>query len=149
MFAIETSDIYQLFQHVLYRAFPIQKQYSLDDCFALLADLERKSSRCFLVIGSVKYHPKSKSTVSVTGLQSTTLLRIKTPSRGLHCVKNAEIPAFSDLYFPIYGPNHIRIFPEKKYGYDSVHILENTDQRKPVFRHNLRTVFLCRNFIIV
>ena len=44
-------------------------------------------------------------------LQSKTLLKIKTPSRGIHYVENAKIWAFSDLYFPIHGHNRIRIFP--------------------------------------
>ena len=41
--------------------------------------------------------------------------------------------AFSDPYFPVYGQN--RIVNTGKYRYDSVHILEITDQRKPLFRH--------------
>ena len=41
--------------------------------------------------------------------------------------------AFSDPYFPVYGQN--RIVNTGKYGYDFVHILEITDQRKPLFRH--------------
>ena len=60
--------------------------------------------------------------------------------------KYAEIRAFSDPHFPAYGQNCTRIFPyldrisdpleiTEKYGYDSAHIRENTDQRKPVFRH--------------
>ena len=47
---------------------------------------------------------------SVTGLQSPTLLKIKTPSRGLHCVS------------PVYGQNHISIFPYLVRFFDSVQI---------------------------
>ena len=58
--------------------------------------------------------------------------------------QNAEIRAFSDSSFPLYGQNRIRIFPvfgqillfcpnTGKYGYDSIHIRENTNQRKSVF----------------
>ena len=32
---------------------------------------------------------------------------IETPEQ--HCIKYAEIQAFSDPYFPVYGQNHIRI----------------------------------------
>ena len=59
---------------------------------------------------------------SVTGLQSPTLLKIKTPSRGLHCVKSAEIWAFFYLYFPVYGQNRISIFPYLVRFSDSVQI---------------------------
>ena len=50
-----------------------------------------------------------------------------------HLVKYAGMRAFYDPYFPVYGQN--RIVNTGKYGYDSVHILEITDQRKPLFRH--------------
>ena len=42
----------------------------------------------------------------------------------IHCVKYAKTRAFSDPYFPVY---------------DSVHMRENTDQRKPAFRHSARS----------
>ena len=44
---------------------------------------------------------------SVTSLLFPTLIKIKTPSRELHCVKNAKIWTFSDPYFPVYGQNRI------------------------------------------
>ena len=53
--------------------------------------------------------------------------------------------AFSDPYFRAYGQNHIRIFPyldspnTGKYGYDSAHIREDTDHRKPVLQHISRS----------
>ena len=50
-------------------------------------------------------------------------------SSNLYCVKYATI-LFSQA----------RIFPYKDEIYDSVHIWENTDQRKPVFCHILRSV---------
>ena len=72
---------------------------------------------------------------------------------------------------PKYGLSMIRIFPYmdrivsvfsriwtdslilSKYGkiyeYDSVHIRENTVQKKPIFWHILGTTFLCRSFIMV
>ena len=65
-----------------------------------------------------------------------------------HCVKYAEIRAFSGLYFLVCGQSRIRIFPSNfcrntgKYRDDSVHILKNTDQRKLVFRRSSRSVLL-------
>ena len=39
-------------------------------------------------------------------------------------------------YFPVFGQNQRWFCPNKgKYGYDSAHIRENMDQRKPIFRH--------------
>ena len=35
------------------------------------------------------------------------------------------------------------------YEYDSVHIRENTVQKKPIFWHILCTNFLCRSFVMV
>ena len=52
-------------------------------------------------------HPKKYICSKVTYRHSPTLLKIKTSSRGLHCVKNAEILVFSDLYYPVYGHNRI------------------------------------------
>ena len=56
---------------------------------------------------------------------------------------NENVRAFSDPYFPISAQNRIRISPypylyipnRRKYGYDYVHIRQNTDHGKPVFRH--------------
>ena len=47
-----------------------------------------------------------------------------------HCMKYAKIRAFSDTHFPVYGQN-LRF--TEKYAYDSVHIRENTYQRKSGF----------------
>ena len=45
-------------------------------------------------------------------------------------------------YFPVFGQN-LRFSPNTEtYGYDSVHIRENTDLRKPVVRHISRSVLL-------
>ena len=41
--------------------------------------------------------------------------------------RDAEIPAFSDPYFPVYGQNRIRIFPYLDRIEDSVQLRENTD----------------------
>ena len=56
-----------------------------------------------------------------------------------HCVKYVKIRALSDPYFPKCEQYRIRT---GKYGYDSVYIRENTEQRKPVFRDILRSVLL-------
>lgn len=66
-------------------------------------------------------------------------------------MKNAEIRAFSYPYFPVFE-QILRFSDMEKGGYDfdSVNFdLENTGQRNPVFRHILRTAFLCRIFIMV
>ena len=62
---------------------------------------------------------------------------------------------FFDLYFPLSvssliwldfpGPFKTKIWQ----GYDSVHIPENRDQRKPVCWYNLCTTFLWRIFIMI
>ena len=112
---------------------------------------------CSLLRGAIKYGccahvveiiQKIKYS-SVSGLQSATILKIKTPSRGVYCVKNAEILAFSDPHFPAFGENRIRSFSCLDSFSNSVQIRENMDQRKPVFRHILRTAFLCPIFKIV
>ena len=63
-----------------------------------------------------------------------------------HCVKYAEIRALSDPYFPVCGQNRFSIFPYldgiRKYGYDSVHIQENMDQKKSLFGYISRRVLL-------
>ena len=64
---------------------------------------------------------------SVTTLQSPTMIKLENPSGGLHCVKNVEIRAFHDLYFPVYGRNRNRIFPYLVRFSDSVQIRENTN----------------------
>ena len=56
-----------------------------------------------------------------------------------HCVKNAEIRAFCNLYFPVFGQNRKFCPNTGKYRYDSVHIRENTDSRNPVFGHISRS----------
>ena len=97
---------------------------------------------------------------SVTWLQSATLLKLKTPSRGLHCLKKSQNTGFlwslifhiwteSYPHFPVFGQILWFCPDTKKYEYDLIHIRENADQRKPVFRQNVRTVFLCRNLVIV
>ena len=74
-------------------------------------------------------------------LSGQTIIKIrKAVNAGKQCVKYAKIRAFSNPYFPVNEQNYIRIFPyldrieesvqnTRKYGYDSVHIQENTDQR--------------------
>ena len=65
-----------------------------------------------------------------------------------HCVKYVEARAFCDPYLPVCGQNRIRIFQyldcpnTGKCGYDSVHMRENRDQRKPGFRHISRSILL-------
>ena len=59
-----------------------------------------------------------------------------------HCLKYAEIRAFSDPYFPLVWQNLCFCPNAGKYGYDSVHIPGNMDQRKHVFRHISRNVLL-------
>ena len=54
----------------------------------------------------------------------------------------AEIQAFPDLHFPVFGQNLGFCLNTGKYGYDSIHIRENTDQRKAVFPHISRSVLL-------
>ena len=57
-----------------------------------------------------------------------------------HCAKYAEIRAFSDLYFPVYGQKRIRIFSHMaRIGdiRDFADIRKNTDQRTSVFRYTL------------
>ena len=70
------------------------------------------------IIQKIKYS-------SVSGLQSATILKIKTPSRGVYCVKNAEIRAFSDPHFPAFGENQIRSFSCLDSFSNSVEIREN------------------------
>ena len=43
-------------------------------------------------------------------------------------------------YFPVYGHN---LRYKGKYRYDSVHMRENRDQRKPVFRHTSPSAYCC------
>ena len=96
----------------------------------------------FVVIGAIKYGccapvveiiKKIYIYSSVTCLQSTTSLKIKTLSWGLHCVKNAKKRAFSDLLFPIYGQNRIRIFQYLGKFSDSVQIRKNTDVIRSIY----------------
>ena len=88
------------------------------------------------------------------------------------------LPLFASLFLhrynekmPKYGLSMICVFPYmdgivsvfscvwtdslilSKYGkiyeYDSVHVLENMVQKKPIFWHILGTTLLCRSFVMV
>ena len=76
-------------------------------------------NRCYevwLLCTCARNHPRKHIYSCVTEFQCSTLLKYKTPSRGLHCVKKAKIGVFSDLYFPLYWQNRIRIFPYLEYS---------------------------------
>ena len=51
-----------------------------------------------------------------------------------HCVKYAQIQAFSDPYFPVCGQNHIRIFPYLDRISNSVQKRVNTDTILSIYR---------------
>ena len=53
------------------------------------------------VVKIIKKHIYS----SITGLQPPTLLKIKTPSQGLQCVKIAKVRDFLNPYFPVFERN--------------------------------------------
>ena len=58
----------------------------------------------------------------------------------------SRISTESYPYFPVFRQILWFCPNTEKYEYDTVHIPENTAQKKPIFWHTLRTTFLCRNF---
>ena len=57
----------------------------------------------------------------------------------IYCLKYAETRTFSNLYFPAYGQNGIRIFLYLENTHTVLSIRESTDQRRIVFRHISRS----------
>ena len=72
---------------------------------------------------------------SFTGLQSSTLLKIKTPSRRL-CVKNAKRRAFSELYFSVYGQNSITRLRSKREPFHTNNFVLAPSPRKKLTINN-------------
>ena len=90
-----------------------------------------KSEICWMIA----FHCFQTSAIysSVTKLQSPTIIKVKTPSRGLHYVKSAETRAFHDPYFPVHGWNRVRIFLYLVRFSNSVQIRENTNMNLSIY----------------
>ena len=103
---------------------------------------------CFLIF----WFCIKENQVYYTWITYTPVLLVSIQLLFSHCVKYAKIrvslSVFSRMWtesyrhLPVFGQN-LRFCPNTgKYEYDLVHIRENTDRRKSVFRHISRSVLL-------